>query len=353
MGQLALNAKQTGSIILHLEVRFKALMKKGNNMVRCLTAGLAVCLLASSAFAAVTNFSATVVPGAPAGYVTTDLKATFTGQYTGAQLLTPVLAAGSIYQDAFGGAAPPLGALVGAFPTLAYDTFTAQGSATAPGAQGEPSLGGGAVDLGGPAVAEFSTSRINQAWNPAGGATIQDQNNFLLFRLTLKSDVNLPLGQLLALASAGGTPATVQASVVNGAIVFPPVGIAPIVADLAPFNTTTLGEVVNLQPVDSAPGTAPVAWTIGAPTYTPGFGAMPGAPGLGGATFSINAATGAFQFNTLGSTRGTYVFGGTAGNQIGSDPFSITVNVTQVPEPTTLALVGLALVGFVGFRRQK
>jgi hypothetical protein len=133
---------------------------------------------------------------------------------------------------------------------------------------------------------------------------------------------------------------------------FFPQGLAPLVADLPQFNTTTLGEVVNLNPVDSAPGTAPVAWSISAPTYAPDFGALPGAPGLGTATYGIDPNTGAFTFNTNGATRGVYTFAGTASNSIGSDPFSITVGVTQVPEPATFALVGLALVGFAGFRRK-
>jgi hypothetical protein len=133
---------------------------------------------------------------------------------------------------------------------------------------------------------------------------------------------------------------------------FGPAGIAPLVADLPQFNTTALGEVVNLQPIDTAPGTAPVGWTIGAPTYVPDFGALPGAPGLGTATYGIDPNTGAFTFNTNGATRGVYTFAGTASNTIGSDPFSITVGVTQVPEPATFALVGLALVGFAGFRRK-
>ena len=97
-----------------------------------------------------------------------------------------------------------------------------------------------------------------------------------------------------------------------------------------------------------------VAWAlVGVPTYTPGFGALPTAPGLGSATFTINAATGAFQFNTLGSTRGTYVFNGTATGPGGSDNFSLTAEVRIVPEPATLSLLGLALVGFVGFARKR
>jgi hypothetical protein len=131
------------------------------------------------------------------------------------------------------------------------------------------------------------------------------------------------------------------------------VDVIPTVADLL-HNTTTLGEVVNLTPTDTAPGTPPVTFSaLTGPTYTPGFGAPNNAPGLGTATFSWNPATQAFQFNTLGATRGTYVWTGTASNTAGSDPFSLTVNVTQVPEPATFAMVGLALVGFVGVARRR
>lgn len=130
-------------------------------------------------------------------------------------------------------------------------------------------------------------------------------------------------------------------------------GVAPLVADVA-GQTNALGDIINLTPVDSVPGTPPVTWSaLGGPTYTPGFGAPGDAPGLGGATWSWNPATQAFQFNTLGSTRGTYVWTGTASNDAGSDPFSITVDVRHVPEPATLALVGLALVGFVGVARKR
>lgn len=156
----------------------------------------------------------------------------------------------------------------------------------------------------------------------------------------------------------GGTPTDLDAITfeVGGGIQ----NIPPVVADIGPATVgedavaDVLGEVLNLEPVDTAPGTPPIVWAlVGAPTYTPGFGALPGAPGLGSATFSINSTTGAFQFNTLGSTRGTYVFSGSATGPGGTDTFTLTTEVRVVPEPATLSLLGLALVGFVGFARKR
>jgi len=129
-------------------------------------------------------------------------------------------------------------------------------------------------------------------------------------------------------------------------------GLAPAVADLG-HTTTVLNEVVNLMPTDSVPGTPPVVWSaLSGPTYTPMFGAHPSAPGLALAP-TWNPATQQFSWDTEGSTRGRYVWTGTASNDTGSDGFSLTVDQTQVPEPATLSLLGLALVGFVGIARKR
>jgi hypothetical protein len=68
----------------------------------------------------------------------------------------------------------------------------------------------------------------------------------------------------------------------------------------------------------------------------------------------VNAATlsptGAFEWHTLGSARpGSYSWTATATNEFGSDTdVAISLNLI-VPEPATLSLVGLAMIGFVGF----
>jgi hypothetical protein len=331
-------------------------MSKGNNMVRCLTAGLVVCLMASSALAGVTAFTATPVPGAPAGFATTDIKVSFEGQYTGSQMLTPVLPAGSIYQDALGGN-PPLAGIVAVFPGVAFDTFVAQGSPTSPGPNGDPSLGGGAVDLGGPAAPEFSTSRINQAWNPAGGVVILDKTDFLIARVTLSTQINGELGSILALASAAGTPSQIQGRVENGVVMFGSAVNAPVVdplhLDNPPecLNCTLMGMAMlapTSDPADSWGG------ALNFLDYTPGFGAPSGAPGLDPTRLpSWDPLSQKFSWDTTNSSRGTYRWEVSATNAGGTGTGVITVDQRAVPEPASIALAGLALFGLIGLARRK
>lgn len=307
-----------------------------------LALALVLCTIAAPSFAAVT-FSSTQVPNAAGGaalngFITNDIKVTFTGQYTGSQALIELTGAATpIYQDAVGSAAPPAAAFIGVFPSLAFDSFAAQGSPTAAGPNGDPSLGGGAVDLGGAAGATFTSALINQAWNPAGGVTITDQTDFLIGRFTLAATAN---GTAKFLASAGGTPVTTTLQVVNGVIQVGGGGLLPTVGDLA-LVQNTLGQIVA--------GTVPVTnvTTLGfvgnalEPTFTP---LLPGKPRI-----VNNAPTigndGAFSWNTAGALRGTYVWNLNGVNGANSDAGTVTVTVNAVPEPGTLALFGLAIAG--------
>jgi len=165
-----------------------------------------VWLVASFAQAQVTDLKFVLVDNTPGGstvadvFHTNDLLVSFAGQYTGSQLIVE-LASGSIYQNSFGNIGPPSPALMPVFPSLAFDSFVAQGNATNGGSFGHPAPGGGAIDMGGDPNARFDTGGINQAWHPAGAQNIIDQVDFFLARVTLSNDAT---GTANVLVSAAG-----------------------------------------------------------------------------------------------------------------------------------------------------
>ena len=146
----------------------------------------------------VTNVDTEVVDNSaadlPGSFVTNDIEIDFTGQYLGSQLLIE-LTSGSIFEDTvLGTTIPPTAGAVSLLPAVEFDSFVAQGSDTSPSSFGDPNVGGAAVDvfneLGRPIdlTAEFGESGVNQAWNPAGGADVFDQSDFLVARITLSAD---------------------------------------------------------------------------------------------------------------------------------------------------------------------
>jgi hypothetical protein len=63
-----------------------------------------------------------------------------------------------------------------------------------------------------------------------------------------------------------------------------------------------------------------------------------------------------FSWDTTGSPRGDYEWRVTATNQFGSDQGSLFVHMTllpDVPEPGTLLLLGIAMMGFLGAARRR
>lgn len=127
-------------------------------------------------------------------------------------------------------------------------------------------------------------------------------------------------------------------------------GTGPTVADYL-NSDATLNKVVATT--ITATGDAPITWgNLTNFSYTPGFGALPAAPGLSKQP-TWNPATQAFSWDTSGSTRGTYVWNVQATNGVSNDTGSITVEVRTVPEPATLVMIGLAAFGCVGIARRR
>lgn len=174
-----------------------------------LGAGMVAATSASAQVSAV-NFDAVDNSTALNGFMTTDINIDFAGEWTGSQLLLN-LDSGSFYRDAVGNAdgSSPNPAFFPTFPALEFDSYVVG------------SIGGGAVDLGGAGTADFPANggtALNQAWNPAPGAGIVDQNGFQTARITLSSDAQ---GSFTYLASVNGQLDRQVGGVIDGKLVVP------------------------------------------------------------------------------------------------------------------------------------
>jgi hypothetical protein len=133
---------------------------------------------------------------------------------------------------------------------------------------------------------------------------------------------------------------------------FGPAVTRPIVNDAVITDVNRNDPGVVMHTFTQSGGTPPVTWDqFQFVSYTP----MPnhagdGTPAAANATFDPADQT--FSWHTVGAPRGSYIWSVRASNSSGSDTGTLTIR-TEVPEPTSVILVGLAMLTGIGFRRRQ
>jgi hypothetical protein len=122
----------------------------------------------------------------------------------------------------------------------------------------------------------------------------------------------------------------------------------PVVGDLGGLTDAVSRVITGVVPVTGADTLT--FDNASAPTFTP---LLPGKP-LVLTNLPTIDAQGNFSWDAAGTAlRGTYTWALTGQNGSGTDGGSVSVTLSQVPEPATLALVGLVAVGGLGVARRR
>ena len=143
-----------------------------------------------------------------------------------------------------------------------------------------------------------------------------------------------------------------DAGSIAGLLNSPPTVTDPVVNS---YNANEPGEPQTLThqflATDTETPAGPFTWDqLSLISYTPNYGGA----GAGPAVAATLSGSGGFSWVSEGSPRGDYVWGVRGTDPGGlSDNGTITVHVTEVPEPTSIALCGLALAGICAAYRRK
>jgi hypothetical protein len=128
---------------------------------------------------------------------------------------------------------------------------------------------------------------------------------------------------------------------------------APNLSASQTMFTVPRGTVLQQLISDSTGGQGPMAW-VRTPNL-PGTDAMlPGAQGGSSALLTFPPfGQSYFRWDTTGVANGTYMVTITATNDWGQASNQVGLTITVIPEPATLALAGMAVVGIMGFVRRR
>lgn len=185
-----------------------------------------------------------------------------------------------------------------------------------------------------PVSASESANHLRGAFNYNAASIVSDASNVFAFaQICTNATINY-IGDLTIRNAAGVDRLERFTGTLGGTQVVAPIAVSTNLPD------RIQGAVITHLFTTSA-GTAPITWEN---LVINGPGALLNAPTL--------TSGGDFSWNSHGSPYGDYTFSATARNSAGTSVGTLSIELI-VPEPATMSLVGLAMIGLVGLGRRR